>query len=397
MRRLAPLLLVGALLLLTAVPVLAQSSQERLSEIERAIKDLNARIAAERGERAGIQLELAEAEARMLEVRSLLADAEERMTQVETSISTTEGALAEIGRQIDELKRQLAEIRLEVRDTRSLVRERAVELYMEGGAAALSSLVFTTADVSEVELGLEYAEEVIADSEALINSLEVLRYQEEQHQQAVELRQSETEDLLAGLEAKRVELVQYQAEVETRRREVAAELEKATALLARANRDIDEFEGEISALEKESEQIAAELAAKQATGGDSPGIIGWPVNASVGSGFGYRVHPIFRTKKLHTGLDLNAGAGTPIRASESGTVIMARTYGGYGRAVVIDHGGGLSTLYAHQSSIVVSEGQRVERGEVIGYVGCTGYCTGPHLHFETREWGTPVDPMKYLS
>ncbi len=267
---------------------------------------------------------------------------------------------------------------------------------MEGGAA-LSSLVFTTADVSEVELGLEYAEEVIQDSEALINSLEVLRFQEEQHQEAVEARQAETEQLLADLEAKRGELEQYRLEVEARRREVASELETATALLAQVNQEIAEFEGEITALEKESDEIAAELAAKQTGGSDSPGIIGWPVNASVGSGFGYRIHPIFGTKKLHTGIDLNAGAGTPILASESGTVIMARTYGGYGRAVVIDHGGGLSTLYAHQSSIVVSEGQRVARGDVIGYVGCTGYCTGPHLHFETREWGTPVDPMKYLS
>jgi murein DD-endopeptidase MepM/ murein hydrolase activator NlpD len=396
MRRFAPLFLIGALFLVTAVPGLAQSSEERLSAIEQEIKDLNARIASQTGEKVAIQSELAAAEARMLEVRSQLADAEGRLNDVETSIAATEQLLAEIGEQISNLKVQLAGIRLEVRDTRSLVRERAVELYMEGGAA-LSSLVFTTADVSEVELGLQYAEEVIQDSEALINSLEVLRFQEEQHQEAVEARQAETEQLLGDLEAKRAELDQYRVEVEARRREVASELETAGALLARVNQDIAEYEGEVTALEKESDQIAAELAATQTSDSTSPGIIGWPVNASVGSGFGYRIHPIFGTRKLHTGIDLNAGAGTPISASESGTVIMARTYGGYGRAVVIDHGGGLSTLYAHQSSIVVSEGQRVERGELIGYVGCTGYCTGPHLHFETREWGKPVDPMKYLS
>lgn len=395
MRRLAPLFLVGVVFL-TAVPGLAQSSEERLNAIEREIRDLNGRIAAQTGEKVAIQSELAIAEARMLEVRSQLADAEGRLDEVENSITSTELVLGEIAAQIVDLKLQLAEIGLEVRDTRSLVRERAVELYMEGGAA-ISSLVFTSADVSEVELGLHYAEEIIKDSEALINSLEVLRYQEEQHQKAVEDRQAETEQLLDGLEAKRGELEQYKAEVDARREEVAAELESAAALLARVNQDIAEFEGEVSALEKESDQIAAELAAKQSVGGDSPGIIGWPVNASVGSGFGYRVHPIFGTKKLHTGLDLNAGSGTAIKASESGTVIMARTYGGYGRAVVIDHGGGLSTLYAHQSSILVSEGQRVARGDVIGYVGCTGYCTGPHLHFETRERGKPVDPMKYLS
>jgi murein DD-endopeptidase MepM/ murein hydrolase activator NlpD len=395
MRRLAPLLLVGAFLL-GAVPGWAQSSEERLSDIEQQIKNLNSRIAAERGERVGVQAELAATEERLVQVRVQLADAEERLVVVETSISTVEQLLTDIEQQISGLKWQLAEIRLEVRDTRDLIRERAVELYMEGGAG-LASLVFTTADVSEVELGLHYAGEVIEDSEALVNSLEILRFQEEQHRDAVEARQAETEELLAGLENQRGELEQYRAEVEVRRLAVTAELENAQALLARVNRDISEFEGEVSALEKESEQIAAELAAKQSSGGESPGVIGWPINAAVGSGFGYRVHPIFGTKKLHTGIDLSAGAGTPIRAAEAGKVIMARTWGGYGRTVVIDHEGGLSTLYAHQSSILVSEGQRVGRGDVIGYVGCTGYCTGPHLHFETREWGTPVDPMKYLS
>lgn len=395
MRRLAPLLLVGALVV-SSIPAAAQDAEQRLSEIEQQIKDLNARIAAEKGERVEIQNELAATEARMAEVRAELAEAEARLFEVEGSIEQNEALLVEIEDQIATLKRQLAEIRLEVRDTRQLVRERAVELYMEGGAG-FGSLVFTTADVTEVELGLEYAEEVIADSEALINSLEILRRQEEEHQAAVETRQAETETVLAELELRRGELEQYRADVEARRQDVESALENARVLLARANSAIAEFEGELTALEKESQQIEAELAARQSTGGENPGIIGWPVNASVSSGFGYRIHPIFGTRKLHTGIDLDAGAGTPIKASADGTVILARTYGGYGRAVVIDHGGGLSTLYAHQSSIVVAEGQSVARGEVIGYVGCTGYCTGPHLHFETREWGKPVDPMKYLS
>jgi len=116
----------------------------------------------------------------------------------------------------------------------------------------------------------------------------------------------------------------------------------------------------------------------------------------VTSAFGYRTHPIFGTKRLHTGIDIGVGYGTPILAAESGVVILSGGYGGYGNAVVIDHGGGLSTLYAHQSSIAVGNGARIARGDVVGYVGCTGYCTGAHLHFETRENGSPVDPMKYL-
>jgi murein DD-endopeptidase MepM/ murein hydrolase activator NlpD len=121
-----------------------------------------------------------------------------------------------------------------------------------------------------------------------------------------------------------------------------------------------------------------------------------PVNARAGSGFGFRVHPIFGTRRMHTGIDFGAPSGTPIFAAESGVVFSAGTRGGYGNATVIDHGGGISTLYAHQSRFGVSAGQQVTRGQVIGYVGSTGYSTGPHLHFEVRISGSPVDPAPYL-
>jgi len=118
--------------------------------------------------------------------------------------------------------------------------------------------------------------------------------------------------------------------------------------------------------------------------------------APITSGFGARVHPIFHTVRMHTGLDFGAGYGTPIRAGADGTVVKAGSLGGYGNATVIDHGRGMATLYGHQSRILVHEGQTVKRGEVIGLVGATGFATGPHLHFEVRIDGTPVDPRPYL-
>jgi murein DD-endopeptidase MepM/ murein hydrolase activator NlpD len=99
---------------------------------------------------------------------------------------------------------------------------------------------------------------------------------------------------------------------------------------------------------------------------------------------------------MHTGIDFGAGYGTPIHAAAAGIVVSAGPLGGYGNATVIDHGNGLATLYAHQSDIAISPGDQVGRGQVIGYVGCSGLCTGPHLHFEVRVRGTPVDPMQYL-
>ena len=126
------------------------------------------------------------------------------------------------------------------------------------------------------------------------------------------------------------------------------------------------------------------------------GVLSWPVNGVVTSPFGYRIHPIFHVRKLHTGVDLHAGMGVSIHAAGAGTVVSAGWRGGYGKCVVVDHGGGLATLYAHQSQILVSVGQKVKRGEVIGKVGSTGYSTGPHLHFEVRVNGSPVNPLNYL-
>jgi murein DD-endopeptidase MepM/ murein hydrolase activator NlpD len=103
-----------------------------------------------------------------------------------------------------------------------------------------------------------------------------------------------------------------------------------------------------------------------------------------------------RWGSLHPGIDIGAGMGTPIKAAASGRVIVAAYSGGYGNLVVIDHGNGLATAYAHQSRIAVSVGQEVSQGQVIGYVGSTGFSTGPHLHFEVRVNGSPADPMGYL-
>ncbi|MHC5725672.1 MAG: M23 family metallopeptidase, partial [Nostoc sp.] len=126
------------------------------------------------------------------------------------------------------------------------------------------------------------------------------------------------------------------------------------------------------------------------------GIMTYPSDAPTSSPFGWRIHPILGYRRFHAGLDFAASYGSTIRAADSGTVIFAGWYGGYGRALIIDHGNGMTTLYGHTSELYVTEGQAVERGQAIGAVGSTGFSTGPHLHFEVRRDGTPVDPANYL-
>ena len=192
-------------------------------------------------------------------------------------------------------------------------------------------------------------------------------------------------------------MVTDRLQLEESEAEVARELEAVESLLAEIRADIREVEGELTALEREQDKIEAAIRAAQQAGGEKLGSLRWPVSGSVSSPFGYRTHPISGVRKLHTGVDISVGSGVKIVAAGKGVVILASWYGGYGHTVVIDHGGGLSTLYAHQSSLAVSVGQSVAAGDVIGYVGSTGYSTGPHLHFETRDFGVPVDPMPFLN
>ncbi len=129
---------------------------------------------------------------------------------------------------------------------------------------------------------------------------------------------------------------------------------------------------------------------------EGTGIFGFPSDAPISSPFGYRFHPVLGYRRLHAGMDFAGAYGSPIRAADRGTVIFAGWYGGYGNAVIISHGKGLTTLYGHCSQLFVSEGQTVTRGQQIAAVGSTGLSTGPHLHFEVRRDGTPTDPAAFL-
>jgi murein DD-endopeptidase MepM/ murein hydrolase activator NlpD len=159
-----------------------------------------------------------------------------------------------------------------------------------------------------------------------------------------------------------------------------------------------EYLQEVAGLQASSNELAAQIRSAQsrssysAPSDTTPSAAGfiWPVNGPVTSPFG------MRWGRMHEGIDIGVGYGTPIHAAAAGRVVYAGWMSGYGNLVAIDHGRGISTAYGHQSSIAVSVGQTVAQGQTIGYVGCTGHCFGPHLHFEVRINGTPVDPLSYL-
>ena len=182
-------------------------------------------------------------------------------------------------------------------------------------------------------------------------------------------------------------------------KENEAALYQELALQQLRSRKLD-IEARVVSLEKESDSIGLLLAEHQKEQPDYvPGDIAFEAplaKFSYGSHFGMRLHPILHYERLHAGADLSAPAGTDIHAAAKGKVVVAEVRGGYGNCVVISHGHGIATVYAHQSRMLVQVGDKVKAGDLIGEVGSTGLSTGPHLHFETRVRGVPVDPENFI-
>ena len=395
MRRLAGLLAIALVASLT-VPAIASDPKSDLTKVEQAIATLKAQIAEARAEKSAVAGQVAAARGRVDVLIAELAVAQARVEEIRGRVAGQVERLAQIQTQLDILLTELATTQLEQRSTRDRLLEQVANLYMESSAGFTSSVLASLSDVSDLAVGLEYAGNAAARSAELLDALRILKRQAQRQQELIETRQAEAASVLVDLQNGQSELEREAAEAAEAELAARGELALVQALLDGIAADIRAAEQHKEGLDAESKRLREEIAALQRKGGTKPGVIAWPLDGRVSSPFGYRIHPIFETRKLHTGIDIDAAPGTPIRAASTGIVILAQTYGGYGNAVVVDHGGGLSTLYAHQSKLAVSSGQVVAEGETIGYVGCTGLCTGAHLHFETREDGVPVDPMKYL-
>ncbi len=201
------------------------------------------------------------------------------------------------------------------------------------------------------------------------------------------------------LEAQRASVEVTKSKLEARKRDLDTATRSKTDLMSKLEKDTKAFEKEYDKLNEYAKQIESQIVKLQRnTGAYSGGKMAWPVPgySRISSYYGYRIHPIFKVKKLHTGIDIPAPTGTPITSASDGIVIYTGWLGGYGNAVMVDHGGGIVTLYGHNSSITVSEGDNVKRGATIAKAGSTGNSTGPHLHFEVRKNGAYVDPLPWL-
>jgi murein DD-endopeptidase MepM/ murein hydrolase activator NlpD len=381
----------------------------RRNELSNAIEDASA------AEVAAIQ-ELQAATAHRQELEARVAALEQQVTEATQKVEAAEAEIARITAEIEEVQREIERITAEIQRLKARFHESAVTLYKGSGNGSDSvlRLLATAAGEHELVAGSKYLQENSQRLERELKRQGNLKDQLDSARSELESQQSKAREAerVAAEERDRVAQLRVAAD---------AEREQATAAEAQEQQVIEgirarkaEFEAEYSAVQAEIEaQIAASVSRGNPTpapraGGAAPGPAPgpgatsrggrflMPVEGRIGSGFGPRVHPIYGGSRMHSGVDIGAPSGAPIRAADDGVVVMAGWNGGYGNWTLIDHGGGLATGYGHQSSIGVSRGQQVSRGEVIGRVGSTGASTGPHLHWEVRVNGNPVNPMAWI-
>ncbi len=393
--RLAVLFVAFALFFGAASPVVAQDPAAELREVQNELNRVEQAIRAARTEASSVGQQVVAAQAAMAAALDTYNAAQARVEELIRAVQRTAAQVVSLKGQVATLERLLAKTAVELSNTKERLEQAAVNLYMTASAVPGADL-FSRASVAEAATALAYSSVLFDQDTDVFTAFELLQREEERQRTQIVGMKTQTEGELARLGEER-------ANLEIERDLAAAALAEAQTQAAKVQTLLDSIRNQIAAAEEHKDGLEADAAALEAEidrlatkEGTAPSVLSWPVNGAVGSPFGYRVHPILGVKRLHTGVDINAASGAPIVASGAGTVILAQTYGGYGRAVVIDHGGGLTTLYAHQSQMAVSVGEEVSRGEVIGYVGCSGSCTGPHLHFEVRVSGVPVDPLGYL-
>jgi len=312
-----------------------------------------------------MQLEQAEGDYRIVQAKLIATEA-----QIVTNtkiLSAAEERLAERGKMLN---------------------KRVRDIYQNGQLSYLDVLLGAN-DFGDLTTRLDVLQRVIHKDLDLILKVRAERELILQTQNAL------TQDKASILDLKQV--------VEEKKKTIASSKKEQEKLLdvAVSERDTaDQAYNDLMATSQSIEQMIRRNHSPVPTGSgpaSGSGAMAWPTAVrEITSPFGWRTHPIFGTQRYHSGIDIGADYGDLVSAADGGVVIFADWMGGYGKAVIIDHGKGISTLYGHNSELLVTEGQHVRKGEAISRVGSTGYSTGPHLHFEVRQDGSPVSPLNYL-
>jgi murein DD-endopeptidase MepM/ murein hydrolase activator NlpD len=385
------LILVGSL----AGPAVGGSLDEDLKEVRQSILALAAQIDDIAADRSQIARDLKAAGGKLDEVEAQVASATAKLTRITKTHEERFAALGDVRSELAERFASLKIIRGDRDDALEDAKASLLEAYMSGGTAQ-PSIAFSASAVTEVSVGIAYLDVLTGHrSGAAERYAKVVAAQEVEEAKAKAVEEAIVTEVEA-LEITATQIASSERELKEKQAELTAEYDRQEELLAFVKAEIKDFQGEIRALEREESSIRSRIRSAAKPTGTQPGRLLRPVPGAISSPYGERVHPILGTSRMHNGADFNAAHGDPIRAAAGGKIILAGVKGGFGNTIMIDHGGGMVTLYAHQSKLGASVGDKVKAGQTIGFIGSTGLSTGPHLHFEVRINGVAKNPAMYL-
>lgn len=374
MKRIIAALLMAAVLTGEALAATIQDVQQRLAETKAEMEAAQEQIARALAEEGVLSQELAE---------------------IMAAIRASEGAIVSLNEQIREIQAQIEATQAEIQavGARKAEREEILRRRIRSGYTGERTGVWQSL-LSSRTFDEFAAKRVYLDR---------LARQDQQVIEALRQDRAELDEAHARLSAREEELRIVLREQQDLLADLRAQEDRKQVLLANARMEQEAAHAALASLEEISAELERELARliaeeqRRRRGTAFSGSLMAPLDSlEITDPFGMRIHPISGVESMHYGTDFAGYMGQPIYAAADGEVILAEWYGGYGNAVVIDHGGGVSTLYGHASALLVSRGQRVQKGDIIARVGSTGVSTGPHLHFEVRIYGEAVDPMDYL-
>ena len=372
-------------------------SRQRAEQALQAAKTAEARAQQLAAETALLDDQIDALELKVRELDPQIAKAAQRSKRLRNEVDALRASVEEKQRDIEETEATLER-------EQGLLDERIEVTYKQGDWYFLD-LLLGSQNITDLVMRTDLVRRVIRSNQTLAEGLARTKYE-------LERAQIELQRTLEAVQVKRAEAESVENELRSLRNRRQSNLNaqenalrSKSSLLAETKVNAARLRKIAQEEEQESARIAAELARTSHGSGIYNGVMAWPVPGfyRVTSSFGYRIHPIFHDRRLHTGIDVGKNDSEPINgaaivASGEGTVVFAGYRSGYGNTVMIDHGNGVVSLYAHQQSggIKVHVGQGVAKGARIGTVGSTGFSTGPHLHFEVRVNGQPRDPMVYL-
>lgn len=297
---------------------------------------------------------------------------ESEMTKIQNDIKVTEN-------KVKETLEQLMNAESHIDGKTDLLGDRINVMYRNGNIG-YAEVILSSKSFAELMTNVDMVKRIVQHDVDLLKQLKEQR--------------DLIEDKKVQLENHKSQLIIMKSSMEEKKQSLQVNRGEQERLRSRLQNDKVEIAKQLDALEREARLLEDQLRKLQSSGAYIGGQMQWPVPgySRISSPYGNRIHPILKTPRFHSGIDIPAPTGTPIVAAAQGKVVVSRDQGGYGRTVVIDHGGGIMTLYAHNSKLLVSEGQQVTRGQRIALAGSTGMSTGPHLHFEVRENGKTLNP-----